>query len=57
MRGNDDALTQQSVQLAWPSLHQALSKESLPPVLLALTSEVLSPRLAFKLAAEADDDQ
>lgn len=57
MRGNDDALTKQSLQFARPSGHQALEKESLPPVLLALTDKVLSPRLAFELAAEAENDQ
>jgi hypothetical protein len=51
MRGNDDAFTRHSVQFARPSLHQALEKESLPPVLLALTAKVLSPDLAFELAA------
>ena len=57
MRGNDDALAKHSVQFARPSLHQALEKESLPPVLLALTAKVLSPWLAFELAAETEDDQ
>jgi hypothetical protein len=43
MGGNDDALMQQIGQLAWRTLHQALSKESLPPVLLALTGKLMSP--------------
>ena len=57
MRGNDDALTKQSVQFARLSLHQALQKESLPPVLLALAGKGIFPALAFELAAEAEDDQ
>jgi hypothetical protein len=57
MRGNDDALTQQSVQFARLSLHPALSKESLPPVLLALTGKLVSPALTFQLASEAGHDQ
>ena len=57
MRGNDDALTKQSVQFARLSLHQALQKESLPPVLLALAGKNILPALAFELAAEAEDNQ
>jgi hypothetical protein len=57
MRGNDDALTQQSGQFARRSLHPALSKESLPPVLLALTGKLVSPALTFQLASQTDDDQ
>jgi hypothetical protein len=57
MRGNDDALTKQSLQFARPSLHQALEKESLPPVLLALAGKGIFPWLAFELAAKAKDYQ
>ena len=57
MRGNDDTLTQQSGQFARLSLHSALSKESLPPVLLSLTGEVRPPGLTFQLASEAGHDQ
>jgi hypothetical protein len=57
MRGDDDALAKQGIQLARRSLYQPLAKEPLPPVLLTLTSEVLSPRAVFELASEAEDDQ
>jgi len=56
MGGNDDALAQQGIQRAWLIFPEALSKESLPPVLLALTGIPMSPTVAFEFALEADDD-